>query len=129
MRWRVQDRLGRAILDDPARIHDGDPVTELGHDAEVMGNEDDGQPAVTPQIIEQRQDLRLHCHVQCCRRLISDDHVRVVCQGHGDADTLPHSAGHFVRVALDAAFRVGDAHGFQQGDGMGPGLGFRRGVM
>jgi hypothetical protein len=122
MGGRVQDRVGRPLLHDPARIHHRDPVAELRHHAEVMRDEEDREPPVAAQVIEQRQDLRLHRHVERGRGLVRDDHLGVVGQRHGDAHALPHAARHLVRVAVDAAFGVGDAHLFQQVDGMRPPL-------
>ena len=39
----VEDLVERALLDDPAGVHDGDPVGDVGHDAEVVGDQDHGR--------------------------------------------------------------------------------------
>lgn len=125
----VQDGLCRAFLDNPARIHHRDPVAKLGHHAEIMGDEDDGQAAFTPQLIQQRQDLRLYGHIQRRGRFIGDDDLGVVGQRHGDPHALPHAARHLVRVAVNTLFRVGNTHRFQQVCGVGTGLGLVKRVM
>jgi hypothetical protein len=101
----------RPFLDDPPGIHHRHPVAELRDDAEVMGDEQDRQPAIAPQIVEQRQDLRLHRDVERRGRLVGDDHLGVVGQRHGDADALAHAARHLVRVGCRAGLGIGDAHG------------------
>ena len=35
----VEDRVDRPLLDDPAELHDGDLVGDLGHHAHVVGDE------------------------------------------------------------------------------------------
>ena len=40
----VEELVERALLDDPARVHDDDPVGDVGDDAEVVGDEDDAAP-------------------------------------------------------------------------------------
>jgi hypothetical protein len=107
MGGRVQDVVGRPLLHDAARIHHRDPVAELRHDAEVMGDEEDREPPVAAQIVEQRQDLRLHRDVERGGGFVRDDHLGVVGQRHGDADALAHAARHLVRVAVDAVSALG----------------------
>src|SRR3712207_4428075 len=36
----VEDLVEGPLLDDPPGVHDGDPVRDVRHDAEVVGNED-----------------------------------------------------------------------------------------
>ena len=53
-----------ANLDDLADIHDRHPVADVGNHAQVVGDEQVGQPHLFLQILEQVQDLRLHGHIQ-----------------------------------------------------------------
>ena len=39
----VEDLVDRALLDDPPGVHDGDPVGDVGDDAEVVRHEDDAR--------------------------------------------------------------------------------------
>ncbi len=38
---RGEERVDRGLLDNAARVHDGDVLRELGDDAEVVRDEDD----------------------------------------------------------------------------------------
>ena len=51
--------LGRSHLDDPAQVHDGDPVGDLSHHRQVVGDEDECQPGLADQLAEQVRHLRL----------------------------------------------------------------------
>ena len=59
-------------LDDPARVHDRDPVAGLGEHAEVVGDQDQGEPELLTEPLEELQDLGLHDDVERCRRLVGD---------------------------------------------------------
>ena len=114
------DLLRRSQFHQLTGVHDRHPVAELGDDAEIMRDEDDRETPLPAQIVDQRQDLRLHGHVQRCGRLVGDDHVGVVAQRHGDADALAHAAGKLVWVTAEDPLRVGDPHLRQQRQGMLP---------
>ena len=86
----VEDVLGAALFDDPARVHHGDPVAQLRDDAEIVRDEDDRQAARAPQIVEDCQHLRLNRNVERRGRLIGDDDVGIVCESHGDPNPLAH---------------------------------------
>ena len=47
---RGVDLLAVALLDDLAEVHDGDPVAEVAHDAEVVGDEDEGEAELLAQV-------------------------------------------------------------------------------
>ena len=46
MARRVEERVGRAPLDDLARIHDGRALADLGHDRQVVRDEDEREAEV-----------------------------------------------------------------------------------
>ena len=94
-----------ARLDDAAGIHDGDPVGDVGDDAEVVRDQDEPHLALLLQLLQQVHDLRLHGDVERRRRLVGDEHRRVEREGHRDHDALAHAAGELVRVVLDALAR------------------------
>jgi hypothetical protein len=52
-----QDGLGRALLDDAAQVHHGQPVGDVPGQAEVVGDDQDGQAEVADQAEQQSQDL------------------------------------------------------------------------
>ena len=123
MGGRIEHRMGRTFLDDPACVHHRHAVAKLRDNAEIMGDEDDRQPPVTAEVAQQRQDLRLHGDIEGGCGFVRDDHVRLVRKRHGDADALTHPTGHLMRVIVDTGLGIGDAHVLQKLDGAGLGLG------
>ena len=112
----VEDVLACPVLGHPARVHDQDVVGELGHHAEVVGDDDDRGAELLLQVGHQVEDLRLHGDIQGGGRLIGDQQLGVAAQRHGDHGTLAHAAGELMRVVVDAGLRVGDADPVQQLD-------------
>jgi hypothetical protein len=66
------------------------------------------------QLGHQVQDLRLRRHVERRRRLVRDQQVGIVDQGHRDHHALPHAARELVRVVIDAAVSARDSDRVQQ---------------
>ena len=56
-------------------IHNHDPVAHFRHDAEIMGDEDDGQAGLILNFPQQAQVLGLNGHVERGGGLISNNHV------------------------------------------------------
>ena len=108
-----EDLLGGALLDDLASVHDGDGVCHLGHEGEVVGDEDHREAELLAQLVEQVDDLLLHGHVEGGGGLVGDDQLRVAGQGHGDEHALALAAGQLVRVGLQRALRI-EAHELEQ---------------
>ena len=79
-----------------------------------MGDEDDGEPALLLDGVDELQNLRLYGHVQRGGRLVANQDFRVCGQGDGDDHALPHAAGQLEGILVEAALRVGDAHAGQQ---------------
>ena len=73
----VEDLLLVALLDDPARVHDQNPVGDVRDDAEVVGDENDSRPELSLQVLDQLENLSLDRHVERGRRLVGDQQVRV----------------------------------------------------
>ena len=80
MLGRGEHALDRALLDDLALLHHADPVGELAHDAEVVGDEQHRHAEPRLRVLEQLQDLRLHRHVERGGRLVGDQQVGLVRQ-------------------------------------------------
>ena len=108
-------RRGR-LLDDPPGVHDGDLVGRLGDHAEVVRDQHHRHPQLVAQPAQQREDLRLDGHVQRGRRLVGDQHARLVRERHRDHRALAHAARQLVRVGVDAPARVGDRDQLEQLD-------------
>ena len=81
-----------------------------------MRDENDGGAGLGAQLAHQVQNLRLDRHVEGRGRFVGDEQLGLAGQRHRNHDALGHAAGNLVRVALEAALRVSDAHGAQQFD-------------
>ena len=103
-------------LDQSSRIHDGDPVSVAGYDAEVVRDEYDGGPGDLPRLLQHLEDLCLDGDVECGGRLVGDDEIRIVGDRDRDHGPLAHSAGELMRIGVDPAFRHRNADDAQQLD-------------
>jgi hypothetical protein len=110
----AEDLPGRSRLDDPPRVHDRDAIGELRHDAEVVGDEDEGEARFPLDVLQQAQVLSLDRHVERGGRLVGDQEARLAGDGDGAGDALADAAAHLVRVGVDAALRIADPHLAQQ---------------
>src|SRR6266700_468372 len=125
----AQDLLGGAVLDGPAAVHDQYVVGDLGDHAEVVRDQDDRGVELLLQVLQEVEDLRLDSDVERGGRLVGDQQVRIVDQGHGDHGTLPHTAGELVRVLVEPLLRLRDAHPVEHLDGPHPSLVLRHVVV
>ena len=98
MQRRVVDLRGRTMLDDLAEVHDRDPVAHVADDAEVVGDEDVGQPVPLLQVLQEVEHLRLDRDVERRDRLVEQEQRRLDRQGPGDPDPLPLPAAELERV-------------------------------
>ena len=110
----------RPVLDDLALRHHADAVGDAPDDAEVVGDEQDRHAEARLQLLQERQDLRLHGDVERRRRLVCDEQLRLIGERHGDHHALALAAGELVRIGAEAARRVGNADLFEKLDGPRP---------
>src|SRR5579884_376331 len=73
MPWIAEQVLGRRLLDDVAGVHDGDPVTDARHHAQVVSDQDQRHAQLAAEPVDEVKDLRLDRHVQRRRRLVGDE--------------------------------------------------------
>ena len=78
------------------------------------------QAELTPQIIQQRQDLRLDGDVKRRRRLVGDEERRAGHEGGRDHHALPLSTGEVVRILVQPRRRLADANSLQKVDRAAP---------
>ena len=114
LRLREVGRLQR--LDDPAGIHDDDPVAEPAHEVEVVADEDQAHALLRDELVEKGEDLQADGDVERRGRLVGDQDLGLGHQHHGDHDALAHAAGDLVRIEVGDAVRIADLHGFQHGE-------------
>ena len=100
VRGRLVELVGPADLADLAEVHDGDPVADVLHHREVVGDEDQRQAVARLHVLEQVEDLRLHRHVERGDRLVADDQLRLGRDRAGDRDALALAAGELVRAPV-----------------------------
>ena len=105
-----EEPLGRPLLDELARVHDADPVADLGDDAEVVRDVQDRDPGFRAEAREQVDDLRLRRHVETGRRFVEHEHLRLACERHRDRHALLLAAGELVRILPGRRRRVGQPH-------------------
>ena len=95
-------------LDDLAEVHHRDPVGDVLHHAEIVGDEQIGQLELGLQVLHQVDDLGLDRDVERRDRLVADDELGMERQRAGDADALALAAGELVREALGVVAREAD---------------------
>jgi len=66
------------VLDDPAQVHDRDPVRDLADHGQVVGDQDEPEVGVVHELAEQVGDLSLGRGVQGADRLVCDQAGRRV---------------------------------------------------
>ena len=90
----LEDLIGRALFDDDAVFHDEDAVAQVTDDAEVVRDEEVGDPSRFAQRDQQVEDLRLDRHVERRHRLVEHDDRGARGEGAGDRDALTLAARH-----------------------------------
>ena len=96
-----------------AQIHDHDPVGNMPHHRQRVGNEEIGQIVFLLEVLQKVDDLGLDGHVQGGHRLVADDDLGLEDQTPGDADALALAAGKGVgipaQIGLVQPHLTGDA--------------------
>ena len=117
-----------ADLHDASEVHHQDPLAEMLHHGEVVGDEQIGQPAVMLEVLQQVDDLRLHAHVESADRFVAHDEPGLDRESPGDADPLALSTAELVRIPVRVLRREPDAPQ-QFPDPRGPGRAVRHEPM
>ncbi len=87
---------------------------DAGHDAEIVGDQQQAEPEVALELGQQTQDLRLHRDIERGGRLVGDQELRLAHQRHGDHHALAQAARELVRELAEAKARCGDADAAQK---------------
>ena len=122
VRGLAEHRVPRAELDDLPRVHDGDPVGDVGHDGQVVGDVERRDLVAAAQLAHGLQHHALGGDVQAGGRLVQHQHLGPRQERHRQRDALHLAAGELVRVAGQELVVVGQADLAQ------PGAGARRGA-
>ena len=125
----VEQLQDRRFLDLEPGIHHEDAPAELGHHAEIVGDQDHGRAGALLQLPHQLQDLGLDRHVEGRGRLVGDEQLRPAGERHGDHHALAHPAGELVRVVVEPPLRLRNAQQFEHGGRPPPPLGAARALV
>lgn len=101
------------MLDDAARIHDRDTIGDTGDDAKIVRDEDHAHLPLFLRILQDAKDLRLGGYVECGRRLVADDHLRLAHQRHGNQNALSEPTRELVRKLAKSDRSIGQANAFE----------------
>ena len=98
---RVLDHLARRpLLDDPAQVHDGDPIGVVGCSREVV-RDHQHREALVSELVEDGQDPGPDRHVEHRDGLVGDEKLGTKDEARGDRHSLPLPARKLVWVAVD----------------------------
>src|SRR5439155_17320805 len=103
-------------LDDVARVHDVNAVAQPGHDAEIVGDHDDGHVQIVAQSIQEIEDLGLNSDIERGRGLIADDELGLARERHSNHHALAHAAAELVRIVANARLGGRYLHNLHQMD-------------
>lgn len=112
---------GREVLHDPAGVHDQDAVADVGDHRDVVADQEERGPLLAADVLQQRQHLALHRHVEGGGRLVGDDEPGAAHEAHADHGALPHAAGELEGVLAGPALGLADPDRAQPVDGAGGG--------
>ena len=106
----VENLFTSSDLHNIARIHNGYPISNIGHHAQIMSNIDGSQIVFFLQILQKMQDLGLDGNIQSGSGLIADQDLGVAGYSDGDNHPLPHTAGKFMGILRKTLFRIRNTH-------------------
>src|SRR5262249_7344991 len=96
----VEQQVAIRQLDDAAKIHHRDALTEMPHHRQIVRDEQISEAEALAQVLEQVDDLRLDRDVEGGYGLIADDEFGIERERARDPDALALAARHLVRVAI-----------------------------
>ena len=99
------------MFDEPATLHHGDTVGNLGHHSEIVRNEQHRHVPRGLDLADQRQNLRLGSHVERGGGLVGDEHIGLEYERHCNHRALTLSAGDLMRISVVHPLGLGKMHG------------------
>jgi len=90
MRGRSEESRCVRRLDDLAGIHDGHALTDLGDDAKIVRDEEEGEAERLTQPAQQNENLELHGDVERRRGLVGDEEHGPARESERDHRALTH---------------------------------------
>ena len=118
----VEDVLRRAYLHDLACVHDAYSVCHVGDDAQIVGDEDDGEVSLPLHFIYKLKYFALYSDIEGRCRLVAYQNLGVAGESYGDDYSLAHTARKLEGILLVSQLRIGYADGRHQLYGLCLGL-------
>ncbi len=97
-------------LDRLAGIHHAEPVADVEDQAEVVADEQHRGAVLVAEVLDQIDDAGLDRHVERGGGFVEDQERGLRHQRHGDDDALLLAARKLVRIGVEDAVGVGQAH-------------------
>ena len=85
----VDDFVGRAVFDDPAGVHHGYLVAQIGRGAEIVRDEDGAPGAFARGLAEDVQNFQLHRRIERTGGFIGNEKPGAVGDRESDRYPLP----------------------------------------
>ncbi|AWI58390.1 hypothetical protein AB395_00002739 [Sinorhizobium fredii CCBAU 45436] len=120
-----ENRARLPELDEFAMAHHCNPVCYFLDDRHIVGDKDYSGVVFCREPSDKAEYLGLDRNVECGRRLVGDQQIRVASQCDRDDDALPHATGKLVRILTQSRLGIRDADFLKQSDGFLSGLIFR----
>ena len=105
-----EDVARRAFFDQAPGVEHADALAEARHQAQVVGDQQDGGVNAAAQLLDQVEDLGLDGGVEPGGGLVEDQQMGVHGQRHGDDHALLLAARELERVAAHGGVGVGQRH-------------------
>ena len=105
------DLVDRAAETQHAMLERHDVIGIIGREIDIVDHQDHGAPMLVAQAAQRAHDLHRVLHVQVVQRLVQQQHVGLLRDGHGQEGHLALAAAQFVQVGLALRRQV------QEGDG------------
>ena len=99
MRGFSEQLASRRRFDYLAEVHDGNKIAGVCNDTQIMADEEEGNSAISLDLIQQVKHIGLDRHIECCNTFIGDDKFGPGNQSPCNRDTLTLAAGKSVREA------------------------------
>jgi hypothetical protein len=97
-------------LHEMACIQDCDSIGHLGHDTQIVRDQNHGHFSLLLDRFQETQDLRLNRYIQSRGGLVRNQELWLTCQSHGNHHPLRHTTRELMRVRAKAARGVRDSH-------------------
>jgi hypothetical protein len=104
----MKDGLCRAKFHQGTGVHHRDTIADLGNHRKIVGDEEHRQPELMTKVGQQLQYLGLDGDVEGRCRLVGNEQLWPVHDGHGDHYPLTLTAGKLMRIVSGSPLGIRD---------------------